>query len=204
MASAPPLPPALLLASNLTLIRGGRALFEGLTVHLSAGEVLAVKGPNGAGKSSLLLALAGVLHPQEGTVGSGAGEAPEVHFLGYGPAVKTRLTVAENLRFWRTLYGPTGVEVPAALERVGLAHTAALEAGVLSAGQTRRLGLARLLVSRRRVWLLDEPTASLDTGGNLLVQAMLADHAKAGGAAIVATHDPLSIPHRVLTLGGAP
>ena len=126
------------------------------------------------------------------------------HFLGYGSAVKTRLTVAENLTFWRTMYGPTGIGVPEALERVGLAHTAALDAGVLSAGQTRRLGLARLLVSKRAVWLLDEPTASLDTAGNLLVQDMIDEHAKAGGAAIVATHDPLAITHRVLKLGGAP
>jgi heme exporter protein A len=204
MAPKPPLPPALLLGSDLTLIRGGRTLFSGLTVHLSAGDVLAVEGPNGAGKSSLLLTLAGVLYAERGSVTTEVGEAPDLHFLGYGSAVKTRLTVAENLTFWRTMYGPTGIGVPEALERVGLAHTAALDAGVLSAGQTRRLGLARLLVSKRAVWLLDEPTASLDTAGNLLVQDMIDEHAKAGGAAIVATHDPLAITHRVLKLGGAP
>lgn len=203
MAPKPPLLPALLLGSDLTLIRGGRTLFEGLTVRLGAGEILAVEGPNGAGKSSLLLTLAGVLHPERGAVTTEVGEAPDLHFLGYGSAVKTRLTVAENLRFWRTMYGPTGIDVPAALDRVGLSHTAALDAGVLSAGQTRRLGLARLLVSKRAVWLLDEPTASLDTAGDQLVQAMIDDHAKAGGAAIVATHDPLVIPHRVLKLGAA-
>ena len=202
MAPKPPLPPALLLGRDLTLVRGGRTLFEGLTVHLGARDVLAVEGPNGAGKSSLLLTLAGVLHPERGSVTSETAEAPELHFLGYGSAVKTRLTVAENLRFWRTLYGATGIEVMPALERVGLAHTAALDAGVLSAGQTRRLGLARLLVSQRPVWLLDEPTASLDTAGNLLVQAMIDEHARAGGAAVVATHDPLAITHRVLKLGG--
>jgi heme exporter protein A len=201
MAPTPPLPPALLLGSDLTLIRGGRTLFEGLTVRLSAGDVLAVEGPNGAGKSSLLLTLAGVLHPERGAVATEVGETPDLHFLGYGSAVKTRLTVAENLQFWRTMYGPTGIEVLPALDRVGLSHTATLDAGVLSAGQTRRLGLARLLVSKRAVWLLDEPTASLDAAGDQLVQAMIDDHARAGGAAIVATHDPLAIKHRVIRLG---
>src|SRR5688572_13752100 len=124
MAPKPPLLPALLLGSDLTLIRGGRTLFEGLTVRLGAGEILAVEGPNGAGKSSLLLTLAGVLHPERGAVTTEVGEAPDLHFLGYGSAVKTRLTVAENLRFWRTMYGPTGIDVPEALDRVGLAHTA--------------------------------------------------------------------------------
>lgn len=106
MAPKPPLPPALLLGRDLTLTRGGRTLFAGLTVHLSAGDVLAVEGPNGAGKSSLLLTLAGVLHAEAGTVTTEVGDAPSLHFLGYGAAVKTRLTVAENLRFWATVYGP--------------------------------------------------------------------------------------------------
>ncbi len=264
MAPKPPLPPALLLGRDLTLTRGGRTLFAGLTVHLSAGDVLAVEGPNGAGKSSLLLTLAGVLHAEAGAVTTEVGDAPSLHFLGYGAAVKTRLTVAENLRFWAAVYGgavpprtvipvldpatqpnglgakasaglrvkpgddgPVGMDdgsvgvahapvgvvgapvgaardafgVSEALERVGLGGLDNIEAGHLSAGQTKRLGLARLLVSKRLVWLLDEPTASLDTAGDLLVQAMLDEHARAGGAAIVATHDPLSITHRVLKLG---
>lgn len=203
MAPKPPDPPALLLGRNLTLTRGGRELFTNLTLHLSAGDVLVVEGPNGAGKSSLLLTLAGVLHPQEGSVTTEVGEEPDLHFLGYGPGVKTRLTVAENLEFWRILYGATGVAPEAALERVGLGHAAHFDAGMLSSGQTRRLGLARLLVSKRMVWLLDEPTASLDKSGNLLVQAMMDEHAKAGGAVVVASHEPFAIKHRVLKLGGA-
>lgn len=202
MAPTPPLPPALLLGRDLTLVRGGRRIFEGLTVHLSAGEVAVVEGPNGAGKTSLLLTLAGVLHPEVGGVSSETSESPELHFLGYGSAIKTRLTVAENLAFWRTIYGPTGAGIGAALERVGLGHTAALDAGVLSAGQTRRLGLARLLVSKRPVWLLDEPTASLDTAGSRLVAEMIDEHAREGGAAIVASHEHLglSVAHRFIKM----
>lgn len=203
MAPIPPPPPALLMGSDLTLTRGGRTLFEALTVRLGAGEVVVVEGPNGAGKSSLLLTLAGVLHPDSGSVAGAEADAPHLHFLGYGSAVKTRLTVAENLAFWRTMYGPSGIEAAAALDRVGLAHTAELDAGVLSAGQTRRLGLARLLVSRRPVWLLDEPTASLDTAGSRLVAEMIDAHAAQGGGVVVATHEhlPLTANHRSLRLG---
>ena len=205
MAPTQPPSPALLLGTDLTLARGGRTLFERLTVRMGAGDVLVVEGPNGAGKSSLLLTLGGVLHPQHGTVTTEIGEAPDLHVLSYGAAVKTRLTVTENLAFWRTLYGPTGIAVAPALEQVGLGHAAALEAGVLSAGQTRRLGLARLLVSRRAVWLLDEPTAALDAAGSRMVAAMIDAHATGGGAVIVATHEhlPLSVPHASLRLGGA-
>lgn len=205
MAPVPHLPPALLRGSDLTLIRGGRTLFEALTVELGAGEVLVVEGPNGAGKSSLLLTLAGVLHPEAGAVTTESGDSPDLHFLGYGTAVKTRLTVTENLAFWREVYGSTGLAVPDALSRVGLAHTAALDAGVLSAGQTRRLGLARLLVSRRAVWLLDEPTASLDAAGSRLVGDMIDAQARSGGAVVVATHEhiALTVPHRRLSLGAA-
>ena len=203
MAPIPPDPPALLLASDLTLIRGGRTLFAGLTLRLSAGDVVVVEGRNGAGKSSLLLTLAGVLHPAGGTVASETAEAPELHVLSYGPTVKTRLTVAENLQFWRTLYGTGGLGIVPALEQVGLGHAAALEAGVLSAGQTRRLGLARLLVSHRPVWLLDEPTASLDAAGSTLVGGMIDAHARAGGAVIAATHEPLplAVAPRFIRLG---
>jgi heme exporter protein A len=206
MAPKPPDPPALLLGRDLTLVRGGRELFSGITVHLSAGDVVVVEGPNGVGKTSLLLTLAGVLHPATGGVLSETSENPDLHFLGLGSAVKTRLTVAENLAFWRTLYGPTGVDVGAALERVGLAHTAGLDAGVLSAGQTRRLGLARLLVSKRAVWLLDEPTASLDTAGGRLVAEMIDEHAGNGGAAVVASHEHLglNVRHRFIELGARP
>src|SRR5262245_16936381 len=107
MAAMAPKPidlPALLLGRDLTLIRGGRTIFSGLTVQLSAGDVVVVEGPNGAGKTSLLLTLAGVLHAENGSVSTETSETPDLHFLGYGSAVKSRLTVAENLQFWRTMY----------------------------------------------------------------------------------------------------
>ena len=116
--------------------------------------------------------------------------------------MKTRLTASENLDFWREVNGPTGIGVTEALERVGLGGLAAIEAGHLSAGQTRRLSLARLLVSRRPVWLLDEPTSSLDTSGHELVGQLMREHAASGGTVMVATHDeiPGIGPARITTL----
>jgi heme exporter protein A len=193
----------LLLTSGLTLSRGGRPLFEGLALRLEPGDVLVVEGPNGIGKSSLLLTLAGVLHPDAGSVTAGDEEGPALHFLGYGSGVKTRLTVRENLRFWQSVYGATGIDLLPALQQVGLGHAADLDAGVLSAGQTRRLGLARLLVTHRPLWLLDEPSAALDAAGTRLVAAMIDAHAQGGGAVVVATHErlPLAVSHRTLVMG---
>jgi heme exporter protein A len=201
------LPPELLLATGLTLSRGGRTLFTGLTVRLSKWGMVLVRGPNGAGKSSLLLTLAGILRPETGTIQrEWPGEAENaMHFLGHQSGIKTRLTVGENLRFWRQVNGPTGLEVEPALERVGLHGLSGIEAGHLSAGQTRRLGLARLLVTKRPVWLLDEPTASLDAAGHELVGRLLSEHTASGGGAIIATHDaiPGTEAATILTLGAA-
>ncbi|MEP7241292.1 MAG: heme ABC exporter ATP-binding protein CcmA [Devosia sp.] len=204
--TAPPpnaLPPQHLEVSGLGLSRGGRTLFEGLDLRLGHWETLLLSGPNGAGKSSLLLALAGVLRPDAGTLRWPGGERPLLHLLGHESAVKPRLTLAENLGFWRSVNGPTGMTPGAALEAVGLGGLDRIEAGHLSAGQTRRLGLGRLLVSRRDIWLLDEPTASLDAGGVTLVAGLLAAHAATGGGAIVATHDELALttPATTLRLG---
>ncbi len=184
------LPPQLIEVSALTVSRGGRPLFEGLDLTLGRHETVLLTGPNGVGKTSLLLALAGILRPDAGRIGWQTGERPDLHLVGHAAGVKARLTVLENVRFWQALNGATGIAPDAALERVGLARLAGLEAGHLSAGQTRRLALARLLVSERAVWLLDEPTASLDTAGTALVADLLRAHRKAGGGAIVATHDP--------------
>src|SRR5690606_39050473 len=127
-------------------------------------------GPNGAGKTSLLLTLFGAIRPAAGTIVTRGADrdarpATGMHFIGHRPAVKSRLTVAENLDFWARLNGKSGEPVPLALERVGLGGLGAVDAGHLSAGQTRRLALARLLVSNRPIWLLDEPTAALDDEG---------------------------------------
>ena len=199
------LPPQHLEVSGLSLSRGGRILFAALDIRLGHGETLLIRGPNGAGKSSLLLVLAGILRPDSGKISWAGAEPLPVHMVGHASAVKTALTVAENLDFWRQMNGPSGVAIDAALDRVGLGGLDNIEAGHLSAGQTKRLALGRLLVSSREVWLLDEPTASLDTAGAELVGQLLEEHAASGGGAIVATHD--SIPRtngaRVQTLGAA-
>jgi heme exporter protein A len=194
MTPANALPPALLEVSGLTVSRGGRTLFASLDLRLAASETLLIRGPNGVGKSSLLLALAGILRPETGSIRwTGPEEAPQIHLLAHSNGVKPRLTLSENLDFWSRLNGPGGLATAAALERVGLGTLGGIEAGHLSAGQTRRLTLARLLVSQRKIWLLDEPTAALDAAGHGLVGEMLAEHAASGGGAIVATHDDIPL-----------
>ncbi|MFD2647797.1 heme ABC exporter ATP-binding protein CcmA [Devosia albogilva] len=171
--------------------RGGMPLVVGLDLTVGSGRCLVLRGPNGAGKSTLLLTLAGLVAPLAGTVEIEAEDG--VHLLSHRNAVKPRLTVRENLDFWAGVNGPTGIESSAALERVGLGAITHLDAGYLSAGQTRRLALARLLVTRRPVWLLDEPTAALDAEGHALVAALIGEHLAGGGLAVAATHDPLAL-----------
>ena len=198
MSAPEALPPPTLSIEGLAIRRGERTLFEGVGLHAASGSVIFVRGPNGAGKSSLLLAIAGLLHPAAGTIryrdrGRDEELAPNLHFVGHQTGVKTRLTLSENLAFWTNVFGGAGLAVDAALEAVGLGGKGGLDAGYLSAGQTRRLGLARLLVSRRTVWLLDEPTAALDADGDGMVERLISDHAAAGGIAIVATHHNLEV-----------
>jgi heme exporter protein A len=186
---------------NLVLSRSGRRLFSDINFDLGPGEALLLRGPNGAGKSSLLLALAGILKPESGSI-AWTGEAP-LHLLGHQSGIKSRLTLSENLRFWRAVNGETGAIPEAALERLGLGGLGAIEAGHLSAGQTRRLALARLLVTDRPVWLLDEPTAALDKAGEGLLDSLIADRLGSGGLVIAATHDEMLSRARSLTLGGS-
>lgn len=198
--------PPMLQVDDLTVSRGERLLFAGLSFAVRAGTALLVRGPNGAGKSSLLLALAGILRPDRGTIGFGTDEPQRlIHFLGHQSAVKPRLTLSENLGFWGVLYGEAGVKPEAALEAVGLAGLGDIEAGHLSAGQTRRLALARLLVSRRTVWLLDEPLAALDASGEALVAGLIDAHCAQGGIALAATHQDIGLagPSDTLNLGSA-
>ena len=185
--------PVLLEVTALELARGGRMLFESLSFSLRREGILLVKGANGVGKSSLLQVLAGILRPDAGRLAWHLDhpDTPSVHYLGHAPGVKSRLTAAENLAFWRQVNGPTGLSAAEALQRVGLGGVADIEAGHLSAGQTRRLALARLLVSNRPVWLLDEPTASLDAAGHELVGRMMRDRAATGGTVMAATHDEI-------------
>lgn len=190
----------LLWAEGLAVMRGETVLFSGLDLGIASGEALMVRGPNGVGKSTLLLTLMRVVRPLAGAV---RGLVPgEMHHLGYNSGLKPRLTVAENLSFWQKLAGATGLGIAEALEETGIARLAGLETGYLSSGQLRRLSLARLLVSHRPIWLLDEPSAALDAEGEALLGRILDRHLASGGAAIVATHHDLmlSAPPRVLML----
>jgi heme exporter protein A len=201
-------PPVSLQTEGLAVGHGETVLAHGLSLVVPGGTALLLRGPNGAGKSTLLLTLAGLLAPVEGTsnfVGHDEENGPALHYCGHRNAVRPRLTVRQTLDFWAGLNGRSGLAIDAALERVGLGKAAPLDAGYLSAGQQRRLVLARLLVSRRPAWLLDEPTAALDANGRALLAELLAEHLAVGGLAVIATHD--DIPLQVLatlTLGGTP
>lgn len=198
-------PPLSLLATALVCGRGGMALTPELTFSVTPGQCLLLRGPNGTGKTTLVLTLAGIVTPLEGTVtiaGADPEAGPQLHYCGHRNAIKARLTVLENLDFWQSLNGPTGISATAALDEVGLGTLADLDAGYLSAGQSRRLALARLLVSQRPLWLLDEPTAALDVEGHDLVTRLLDRHLDRGGFAVAATHDPITLsdPARIETL----
>ena len=197
MTSRQVFPPLSLVATGLVCGRGGMALTRDLDFSVTSGHCLLLRGPNGSGKTTLLLTLAGVVAPLEGTralEGIDAEAGPQLHYCGHRNAIKPRLTVAENLGFWAALNGATGLPVAAALNEVGLDRLGDLDAGYLSAGQSRRLALARLLVSLRPLWLLDEPTAALDSEGHDLVTRLLDRHLDMGGLAIAATHDPITLP----------
>ncbi len=197
-------PPLTLRAEGLSCGRGGMALSRNLAFRLSSGQCLLLRGPNGAGKSTLLLTLAGIVRPLNGSFAFDGAEEdmPLLHYCGHRNAIKQRLSVRENLEFWRTINGATGVSSRAALATVGLGELGDLDAGFLSAGQTRRLALARLLVSVRPLWLLDEPTAALDADGHELVAQLIDVHLQRGGMVVAATHDPIALPNpeRVQTL----
>jgi heme exporter protein A len=189
-------------------VRGGRQIFSGLDFEASSGEALAVTGANGTGKTSLLRIIAGLLTITDGSVDLEGGEAeltlPEqAHYLGHRDALKPAMSVMENLAFWRDFLGGETSDAATSLAAVGLDHAIHLPAAYLSAGQRRRLSIARLLVVRRPVWLLDEPTNTLDTAGQSMFAALMGDHLSHGGLIIAATHAPLGIAARELRIGGA-
>ncbi|MBV9560121.1 MAG: heme ABC exporter ATP-binding protein CcmA [Bradyrhizobium sp.] len=196
-----------LVGSGVRCVRGGREVFSGLDVAVSGGELLAVTGRNGSGKTSLLRLIAGLLQPAGGSIVLEGGGAeltlPEqAHYLGHRDALKPALSVAENLAFWRDFLGGECVDAAGSLAAVGIEHAAHLPAAYLSAGQRRRLSLARLIAVRRPLWLLDEPTAALDAAGQALFAGLMRDHLARGGLIIAATHGPLGVEGRELRMGG--
>ena len=189
-----------LVAEKLILCRGGRTVVDGLSFRLKPGEALVLTGANGAGKTTLLRALAGFIAPTEGSVrleGAGDADAREhLHFVGHLDGIKAHLSVAENLAFWAGYLTDKPVSraaLAAALDRFGLGGLDDIPTGYLSAGQKRRLALARLAVAERPLWLLDEPTVSLDASAVERLIAAINEHVAGGGMAVVATHAVLGL-----------
>lgn len=200
-----------LIADDLGVARGARLVVDRISFHLRGGDVLQLTGPNGSGKTTLMRAIAGflplasgALRLEDGT--ADASIAEQCHYVGHLNGVKAKLTVAENLTFWSRYLRSSGDEttrVDGALDAFGLTPLAGIAAGYLSAGQKRRVGLARLLVADRPIWLLDEPTVSLDAGSTAVLAGLIDKHVTAGGLAIAATHLPLGVTRvQGLALGG--
>ena len=176
--------------SDLAAARGGRLVFERVTFSVKPGEALALRGPNGSGKTTLLRVIAGLFAPCAGRV---EGAEERTAYAGHADGIKAALSVAENLTFWASVFGGKR-RVGEAMEAFALTDLADRRASDLSAGQKRRLGLARLLVTGRPVWALDEPTVSLDAASVALFAAAVQAHLESGGIAIMATHIALGLP----------
>lgn len=196
-----------LTCENLTCSRGGRQVFSGLNFSLPGGEALVVTGRNGAGKSSLLRMLAGLISISAGRLAltdakDDATLAEQSHYLGHLDAVKPSLSVGENLRFWARFLGGRGGPIEPALAAVDLVPLADLPAGYLSAGQRRRLSIARLVAVPRPIWLLDEPTSALDVPSQKRLAELMAGHLAGGGMIVAAAHGPIGLERaRELKLG---
>jgi heme exporter protein A len=187
-----------LMGSDLTCIRGGREVFSRLSLTVEAGAALTLVGPNGAGKSSLLRLIAGLLHINRGQLELEGGDSEltvgeQAHYLGHLDALKPALSVRENLAFWTVFLGGAEAEAAPALTAVGLGAIAHLPAAYLSAGQRRRLSIARLIAVQRPLWLLDEPTSALDAAAQTALAALMARHLASGGLIVAATHGPIGL-----------
>jgi heme exporter protein A len=198
-----------LSAVDLACHRGGRDVFAGISFSVASGELLAVTGRNGAGKSSLLRTLVGLVRLTQGQLALEGGDseltiAEQAHYLGHLDALKPSLTVGENLRFWAGFLSQVPAPVEAPLKAAGLDALADLPAAYLSAGQRRRLSIARLLAVKRPIWLLDEPTSTLDASAQDRLAGFMRAHLAEGGLILAATHGSLGIgATRELRLGEA-
>jgi len=175
--------------TDLACARGGLAMLEGVSFSLSSGAALVLRGPNGCGKTTLLRTLAGLQPALAGEI-----DCPPdaIAYAAHADGLKATLSVAENLRFWAAIYGTSDIDT--ALDQMNLRALAGRAAQNLSAGQKRRLGLARLMVTGRPVWVLDEPTVSLDVASVALFGDIVRHHLAGGGMAVIATHIDLGLP----------
>jgi heme exporter protein A len=194
------------LIKDLTVSRGERRLFSGLNLELAAGEAVALTGRNGAGKTSLLRAVAGLLRPEAGEIlfadiEADTARAEHLHMIGHHDGLKSTRTAWEELRFQTLWTGGTEASARLAAQRLDLNRLLDLEVRRLSAGQRRRLALARLVASPRSLWLLDEPMAPLDAGHRAAFGALMAEHLNGGGLILAAVHDPLPVSARVVEIG---
>jgi heme exporter protein A len=196
-----------LVADSIACVRGGREVFARLSFSVRGGEALVVTGRNGAGKSSLLRVIAGLVRLSEGSLtledGTDAPIGELAHYLGHQDAVKPALSVLENLSFWTGYLGSRGDPL-AALKAVGLGTLADLPAAYLSAGQKRRLSIARLIAVKRPVWLLDEPNSALDAPSQATLTKLMRTHLRSRGLIIAASHGPIGLTRaKELRLGRA-
>jgi heme exporter protein A len=179
---------ALLEVNELVCSRGGMTVLEGVQLTVMPGEAVVLRGPNGSGKTTLLRAIAGLQEPNRGQINC---EPESIAYAAHADGTKATLTVEENLSFWAEMYGAGSID--RAVKTFALSELLMRPARTLSAGQRRRVGLARLLVTDRPIWALDEPTVSLDTASVALFAAAVEEHLGSGGGAVIATHVDLGV-----------
>ena len=199
-------------AENIICVRGGRTVFTGLNFTLNAGEALVLVGPNGSGKSSLLRLMAGLLKPASGILRWGTEEISEdpeghggrLHYVGHHDAIKPVLSVSENVSFWASLMNGSsgnGENTLAALNTLGIGHLEQVPGRFLSAGQKRRVNLARILSTPAPLWLLDEPTTALDRETIASLETAIIHHRASGGMVVISTHSDMQLAsHQVIDL----